>query len=111
MKLSISNGAPYQGVAANTQLLNIELEKNEVLEPSALKELSAMLRDLEINLGEGIIINGRAPIWLYGAIVDELCEAAWVATNDLRLGAVVVFSRVPNINPGQTLSPLPGSIV
>lgn len=51
----------------------------------------------------GIIISGRAPIWLYAHLVHELHPTAWVACYDPRLGAVVVTTHSHQVRVGQII--------
>ena len=53
---------------------------------------------------KGIILSGRAPIWVYAALVHYFHPAAWVATHDPRLNsAVVVMTHIRGVNPGDLL--------
>jgi CRISPR-associated protein, Csx3 family len=46
------------------------------------------------NFSQGIVIEGRGAIWLYGYLVHECHPAAWVGCYDPRLdGAVVVATH------------------
>lgn len=46
-----------------------------------------------IDWSKGIILNGRAPIWLYAHLVHKCHIAAWVAVYSPRDGAIVVQSH------------------
>jgi len=50
----------------------------------------------DIDFTKGIIINGRAPIWLYAYLLRLCQDASWVATFNPMDGAVVVASRSAN---------------
>ena len=53
---------------------------------------------------KGIVLSGRAPIWVYAALVHYFHPAAWVATYDPRLNsAVVVMSHTRGVSPGDIL--------
>lgn len=87
-------GLPYQ-------LLTIELAtRDRIITPADLNGL-----DLPpgINTTGGVILSGRAPIWLYGYLVHELHPTAWVACYDPRLGAVVVSTHSHQTRIGQVL--------
>jgi len=59
----------------------------------------------EITPGAGVIISGRAPIWVHAFLVHHAHPASWVATYDPRLqGGVVVASHVPGIGLGAVVS-------
>ncbi len=54
--------------------------------------------------GRGVIINGRGPIWAYAMMLHEAHATPWVATADPRLGAVIVQSHTPGIQPGRVIA-------
>lgn len=83
------------------QLLTIELAtRDRIITPADLNGL-----DLPpgIDTTGGVILSGRAPIWLYGYLVHELHPTAWVACYDPRLGAVVVSTHSHQTHIGQVL--------
>lgn len=51
----------------------------------------------------GVVISGRAPIWLYAYLTHELHPTAWVACYDPRLGAVVVATHSLQVCIGQVI--------
>ncbi len=54
---------------------------------------------------EGVVISGRMPVWVYGALVHTFHPRPWVATFDPRLGgAVVVATHTPQVGVGQVVS-------
>lgn len=71
----------------NFQILDIYLSGNGIIEPKDLKQL---LLPENIDFTSGVIINGRAPIWLYSYLIHELHIASFVGIYDPRLGAVIV---------------------
>lgn len=72
------------------QVLDINITGNGQAVPENLKYTE--LPD-GINFSKGVIVNGKAPIWLYAHAVHLLHIAKWVAVFDPRLGAVVVQSH------------------
>jgi CRISPR-associated protein Csx3 len=67
-------------------------------------ELAVLTLPAELNWSKGIFIFGAAPIWLYGALVDQVRMAPWVATFDLRTHCgVVVQSSVAEVQVGDTI--------
>ncbi|WP_072619166.1 CRISPR-associated ring nuclease Crn3/Csx3 [Spirulina major] len=61
-----------------------------------------------VNWSQGVILNGRAPIWVYAYLVHECHAAAWVACYDPRLGgAVVVESHRKGVNVAQVIALTP----
>lgn len=93
-----ASGLPYQH-------LHIHLVAEDgLIEPEDLRGLSvpeAMV------WSQGVVIEGKAPIWLYGYLVHECHPAAWVACYDPRLGdgggAVVVATHTRQVKVGQVL--------
>ncbi|NEP16113.1 MAG: CRISPR-associated protein Csx3 [Leptolyngbya sp. SIO4C1] len=85
-----------------------------ITDPSGLIR-AADLKGLALPQGivwsQGIVIEGKAPIWLYGYLVHACHTAAWVACFDPRLGndsprsggAVVVETHSPQVEIGQIL--------
>jgi CRISPR-associated protein Csx3 len=80
------------------QIIRIEFEG--ILSPDILKSLQL---PSGIDHKMGVVISGRAPIWLYAFIVHELHPTAWVACYDPRLGAVVVATHSREVQIGQIL--------
>lgn len=79
------------------QLLSINItSEDRIIAPEDLLSLNL---PPGIDTTIGVVISGRAPMWLYGFLVHELHPTAWVAIYDPRLGAVVVatHSRVAKI--------------
>lgn len=60
---------------------------------------------------QGVVIEGKAPIWLYGYLVHECHASAWVGCFDPRLGgdsprsggAVVIETHSPQVDVGQVI--------
>jgi CRISPR-associated protein Csx3 len=88
------DGLPYQH-------LHIQISTPDgILEPQDLKGLALP----EVQWQQGVVIEGKAPIWLYGYLVHECHPASWVACYDPRLGAVVVATHTHALSIGQILS-------
>ncbi len=87
-----SNGQPYQHV-------EIWLTgPDRLMEPSELTEI--VLPSLD--LGLGVVLSGRAPIWLYAHLVHELHPTPWIGCYDPRLmGAVVVATHSREVRIGE----------
>jgi CRISPR-associated protein Csx3 len=56
-----------------------------------------------IVFNQGIVIEGKGPIWLYAYLVHECHPAAWVGCYDPRLGAVVVATHTHEVAVSQVL--------
>ncbi len=88
-------------------LVLIQLDKDENLVPEQLKTLEPPAVDGT----RGVVISGRAPIWLYAFLVHHYHPTAWIATHDPRLGYVIVESHNPKVAVGTVLSPTEPIIV
>jgi CRISPR-associated protein Csx3 len=89
------------------QHLQVEItNENEIITPADLKGLKL---PKGIDFTQGIVIEGKAPIWLYGYLVHECHPAAWVGCYDPRLGAVVVATHTHDVSISQVFKvDLPG---
>lgn len=76
--------------AENFQILDLFIGGNGIAEYAELSELQI---PAEIDWRKGVIINGRAPIWLYAFCVHQCHPAAWVAVMDPRHGGIVIESH------------------
>jgi CRISPR-associated protein Csx3 len=53
---------------------------------------------------KGVVLNGRAPIWVFGTLIHHFHATQWVATNDPRQGgAVVVESHKSGVSVGDII--------
>lgn len=84
------------------QLLSVALTSLDRLMTPA--DLRSVQLPSGIDPTGGIVISGRAPIWLYAHLVHELHPTAWVACYDPRLGAVVVTTHCHHVRVGQVIS-------
>ena len=88
------SGKPYQH-------LHIQITtKDGNIIPGDLKGLEL---PQGIDFTQGIVIEGKGPIWLYGYLVHECHPASWVGCYDPRLGAVVVASHTHDVSVGEVL--------
>ncbi|MFB2898396.1 CRISPR-associated ring nuclease Crn3/Csx3 [Aerosakkonemataceae cyanobacterium BLCC-F50] len=72
------------------QLLSIELiSEDRIISPEELTDLEL---PSGINTTIGVIISGRAPIWLYSYLVHELHPTAWIATYEPRFHCAIVVA-------------------
>ncbi|MBK1986917.1 CRISPR-associated protein Csx3 [Sphaerospermopsis aphanizomenoides BCCUSP55] len=91
--------------ALQYQMLLIELTKSDrIIEPQDLIDLEL---PAGIDTTGGVVISGRAPIWLYGYLIHELHPTAWVACYDPRMGAVVVATHTRLVHIGQVIKIIP----
>ncbi|WP_030008320.1 CRISPR-associated ring nuclease Crn3/Csx3 [Picosynechococcus sp. NKBG042902] len=83
------------------QVLTLELTSGDrLIQPQDLGKITI---PASLNTRGGVVISGRAPIWLYAYLTHELHPTAWVACYDPRLGAVVVATHSTQTNIGQVL--------
>jgi len=83
------------------QVVEIELLRpDRLMFPQDLLELRL---PSELEPRRGVILTGRAPIWLYGWLVHACHHTRWVACYDPRLGAVVVSTHHPEVRLGEVL--------
>jgi CRISPR-associated protein Csx3 len=88
-------GEPYQHIRM------VLTSPDQVIEPADLQgvELPSGIR-----FDQGIVLEGRGPIWLYSTLTHLCHPAVWVACYDPRLaGAVVTQSHVHAVAVGQVL--------
>jgi CRISPR-associated protein Csx3 len=53
---------------------------------------------------KGVVLNGRAPIWVFATLVHHFHATIWVATNDPRQGgAIVVESHKSGVSVGDII--------
>lgn len=85
----------------NLQIITIKLEQDEVLTPDTLPALQLP----EIDYKKGVVIDGRAPIWLYVHLAQIWHIASWFGCNQPALGgAVVTKSLTPAVAVGSVQS-------
>jgi CRISPR-associated protein Csx3 len=83
------------------QHLHIQITTPDgIVEPQDLRGLTLP----EVQWQQGIVLEGKAPIWLYSYLVHACHPASWVACYDPRLGAVVVATHTHAVSIGQILS-------
>lgn len=83
------------------QVIEIELLRpDRLMFPQDLEHLHV---PTQLDPRQGVILTGRAPIWLYGWLVHACHHTRWVACYDPRLGAVVVSTHHPEVHLGQVL--------
>ncbi|RCJ31806.1 CRISPR-associated protein Csx3 [Nostoc punctiforme NIES-2108] len=83
------------------QVLSVELTSSDrLIEPQNIKNLEL---PSGIDTTGGVIISGRAPMWLYSYLTHALHPTAWVACYDPRLGAVVSATNSRQVCIGQVI--------
>jgi len=108
IELSVLSHQTTEGISY--QHLHIRLTSpNGLIAPADLKGLTV---PTDIIWSQGVVIEGKAPTWLYAYLVHACHVAAWVATFDPRLGkemahsggGVVVATHSQQVEVGQVLS-------
>lgn len=89
-----TDGMPYQHIHIKM------MTPDGIIEPTDLKNLTL---PPNIQWQQGVVIEGRAPIWLYAYLIHECHPAAWVGCYDTRLGAVVVSTHIHAVTIGSVL--------
>lgn len=90
------------------QYLHIRITASTgIIQPSDLKDLKV---PDGMNWRHGVVIEGKAPIWLYGYLIHECHPSAWVACFDPRLGGVVISTHSPAIAVGTILDLQPTTL-
>ncbi len=75
------------------QLLDLKILDDGLINP---QDLNQIVLPEELITNRGVIISGKAPIWLYAYLIHQLHHFAWVATFDPRHGAIVVQNHIPD---------------
>lgn len=97
-ELLVTQGLKYQ-------ILSIELVTGDrLIDP---QDLYGLELPPGINTTGGVVISGRAPMWLYAYLTHELHPTAWVACYDPRIGAVVVATHSRLVQIGQVVAIAP----
>lgn len=69
----------------NFQIITIDLEGESIV-PSILESINLP----EIDYTKGVVIDGKAPIWLYGYLLQVYHIARWTGVNQPLLGGAIV---------------------
>lgn len=100
IRLTLSHHTTTDGM--EYQQIMIELvSRDRIITPQAL---SGLPLPKGIDPRKGVLISGRAPVWLYAYLVHECHPTLWVACFDPRLGAVVTSTHSTEISVGQVIS-------
>lgn len=101
-KIQLSLSAKKSVDGLRYQQLEIEiLIPDRVINPS---DLIGLELPASVDTSGGVVISGRAPIWLYAYFVHELHPTKWVACYDPRIsGGVVVATHSNQATIGQII--------
>ena len=89
------NGLPYTHIHIRI------VTESGVIVPA---DLNGITLPKGIDSSLGIVIEGKAPIWLYGYLIWGCTPAAWTGCYDPRLGIIVLASHIPDVSAGNVLS-------
>ena len=79
----------------------VEIDTGGAITPDALFDIHPP----KVRESKGVILSGRAPVWLFGYLVHHYHPCVWVATYDPRLeGAVIVESHTAAWEEGEVVS-------
>ncbi|MEC4892534.1 MAG: CRISPR-associated ring nuclease Crn3/Csx3 [Oscillatoria sp. PMC 1051.18] len=99
LKLNLSEPQIWENLSY--QVLTIELTApDRIIDPEDINNLEL---PTNINFRGGIVISGRAPIWLYSYLTHECHPTSWIACYDPRLGAVVTATHSRDLKVGQVI--------
>ena len=99
IELTLSHHETTEGMAY--QQITIELVSHDrIITP---QELPGLALPVGIDPRKGVLISGRAPVWLYAYLVHECHPTLWVACFDPRLGAVVTSTHSHEVQVGQVM--------
>lgn len=99
IQLTLSHHETTRGLAY--QLITIELVScDRIIEP---QDLATLRLPTGLDSRKGMVISGRAPMWLYAYLVHECHPTVWVACFDPRLGAVVTTTHSKLVSVGQVI--------
>ena len=97
--LHLSSKQIYQSL--EYQLLSIEIvSRDSIIIP---QDLATLELPTGIESDRGIVLEGRAPNWLYSYLLQALPAMLWIASYDPKYGAVVVSARSQQVQVGQIL--------
>jgi CRISPR-associated protein Csx3 len=82
------------------QHLNVTM----LVDPITIDCLKGLQLPEPVSKTDGIVIEGRMPLWLYGYLANQLTDLPWIACYAFNLGQAVVFAtRTENMVLGQLL--------
>lgn len=85
---------------AEYQELSIKIESdNGVCTPDDLQDIQ--IPDLDFS--KGVVIEGRAPIWVYCYLAHACHPSTWLGTYDPRLGIIICSTHNPDMKVGDIL--------
>ncbi len=105
ISLELSEPSFIQGLQYQVLSINLTASDRQI-KPQDIKDLKL---PNGIDTNGGVVISGRAPMWLYSFLTRELHPTAWVACYDPRLGAVVSATTSRQVCIGQVIPITPAN--
>ncbi|MEM2570034.1 MAG: CRISPR-associated ring nuclease Crn3/Csx3 [Candidatus Bathyarchaeia archaeon] len=86
-------------VTERDEYVIIEFELDKPLTPEELRGI----KPPSTPIGKGVVLSGRAPIWLYAYLIHHYHPTTFIAVYDPRIGAIVTESHTPKYRVGDIL--------
>lgn len=99
IQLTLTHHKTTEGLAYQ-QLTVALVSRDRIIDP---QDLSGLRLPPGLDPRKGVVISGRAPVWLYAYLVHECHPALWVACFDPRLGAVITSTHSHQVCVGQVI--------
>ena len=99
IELTLSHHETTEGTAYQ-QITIALVSRDRIITPA---ELSGLALPVGIDPRKGVLISGRAPVWLYAYLAHECHPTLWVACFDPRLGAVVTSTHSKQMQVGKVI--------
>lgn len=99
IQLTLSHHETIGGLAYQ-QIMIALVSRDRIIAP---ENLAGLRLPAGLDPRKGVLLSGRAPMWLYAYLVHECHPTLWVACFDPRLGAVVVSTHSTQVRVGQVL--------
>jgi CRISPR-associated protein Csx3 len=99
IQLTLSHHETTEGLAYQ-QLTIALVSSDRIISP---QDLANLRLPAGLDPRKGVVISGRAPVWLYVYLAHECHPTLWVACFDPRLGAVVTLTHSHTLQVGQVL--------
>ncbi|MEM8806717.1 MAG: CRISPR-associated ring nuclease Crn3/Csx3 [Cyanobacteria bacterium P01_G01_bin.38] len=97
--LTLTHHETTQGLAYQ-QIMIALMSRDRIIAP---QDLAHLRLPTGLDPRKGVVISGRAPMWLYAYLVHECHPTVWVACYDPRLGAVVTTTHSKLVSVGQVI--------
>ena len=99
VRLTLSHHKTTGGLAYQQVMIEL-VSRDRLTTPAVLPTLTL---PPGLDPRKGVLLSGRAPVWLYAHLVHECHPTLWVACFDPRLGAVVTSTHSAVVRVGQVI--------